>query len=52
MVLTVQEYVLQDILIVDNDFHTEITSIEVPVDEPYRVLFQTPVPIAFSGTGI
>lgn len=51
MVLTVQEYVLQDILIVDNDFHTEITSIEVPVDEPYRVLFQMPVPEKAIETG-
>lgn len=51
MKLIVHEYVLEDILLVDNDFHTEITSLTVPLDEPYRVLFQMPVPEKAIGTG-
>lgn len=42
--VTVASYELKDIQILENDFHTEITSLTVPLDEPYRVLFLMPVP--------
>lgn len=44
MKLIVCSYELEDIKLVDNDFHTELTSITVPLDEPYRVVFAQAVP--------
>jgi len=51
LLVTVRTYELEDIQIVDNDFHTLITSINVPLNEPYRVLFQMPVPEKAIETG-
>ena len=42
--LEIATYELEDIKIVSNDFYTEITELTVPLDEPYRVLFQMAVP--------
>lgn len=42
--LIVRSYELEDIKLVESDFYTEITSITVPLDEPYRVIFQQAVP--------
>lgn len=42
--IVIMTYALEDILLVGNDFHTEISEITVPLDEPYRVLFQQAVP--------
>lgn len=42
--IEISTYELEDIKIVSNDFHTELTQITVPLDEPYRVLFQMAVP--------
>lgn len=47
----ISTYELEDIKIVSNDFHTELTEITVPLDEPYRVLFQMPVPEKAIPTG-
>ena len=35
---------LEKVEFVENDFHTLLTSIEVPLDEPYRVIFVRAVP--------
>lgn len=42
--IEIATYELEDIKIVSNDFYTEITELTVPLDEPYRVLFQMAVP--------
>lgn len=37
--LIISTYTIEDIKLVENDFYTEIMEIEVPLDEPYRVIF-------------